>query len=166
MGRSWLNPTVLSWWWITQCFPDSLLRHLPHDDAERVRFFDNKDRWLNCSINRLYRIMKSNVVRARGSNLTLAEREHFYRVAAENVNAAVGNGRARLLTVQLGETAMMPGDWALTCSLDVPLSSVGREASRVRRRNAIAAPTIRCRSALLICICPRIRKFAPPRTAA
>ncbi len=100
-----------------QNFSASLLRHLPHDDAERVRFYDNKNRWLNCSINRLYRVMKSHLIRVRGQTLTPKVRELLYRLAATNVNAAVGDGQPRQVTLELGDVAVMPGDWELSCCL-------------------------------------------------
>lgn len=97
-------------------FPAALLRHLPHDDTERVRFYENKDRWRNCSVNRLYRILKSHIIRIRGQDLTLAEREYFYRVAAGNVEAALANGQPRQVSLRLGDDITMPGGWSLACT--------------------------------------------------
>lgn len=108
-------------------YPASLLQHLPHDDDERVRHYENKDRWQNCSINRLYRMIKSHIVRLRGSDLTLAEREYFYRVAVGNVTAAVADGQARQLTLKLGDAATMPGGWSLGCSLTYRYEPPGAE---------------------------------------
>ena len=68
-------------------------------------------------MNRLYRMMKSQVARLRGTELTLAERERFYRIAAANVEAALANGQPRQVSLRLGEAITMPGGWSLDCAL-------------------------------------------------
>ncbi len=99
-----------------QDFPAVLLRHLPHTDDDRVRFYDNKNRWQNCSINRLYRIMKYDALRMQGQHLTAPMRENLYRVAIACVNTATNVGQLRPVNVEFGETEL-PGGWVVTRSL-------------------------------------------------
>lgn len=98
-------------------FPSSLLQHLPHGDEERVRFYDNKDRWLNCTINRLYRVIKFDLMRLGGQALARDLRERLYRTVVENMNAAVRDGKALTLKVDIPQRENMPGVWKLDCSL-------------------------------------------------
>jgi len=100
-----------------QPFSASLLRHLPHGDAERVRFYDNKDRWFNCSINRLYRIIKFNLMRLGGQALARDDRERIYRLATDNVTAALREGKPLQVTLNFNKGGDMPGGWLLDGSL-------------------------------------------------
>jgi glycosyltransferase involved in cell wall biosynthesis len=106
-------------------FSASLLQHLPHSDAERVNFYENKNRWLNCSINRLYRMMKNHLMRIGRKTIPRNVREQMYRTAILNVNAAMEDNQPREISLELGDIAPMPGDWAVSCSLRFQYHPIG-----------------------------------------
>jgi hypothetical protein len=74
-------------------FPSRLLRHIPHGEQSRVRFHDTKERHLVQSINRIYRFVKFDVVRATGAALSREVREDLYEKVAEKTRAAIHEGK-------------------------------------------------------------------------
>jgi hypothetical protein len=101
-------------------FPASLLRHLPHDDAARTRFYPVPDKTLGHAINRVYRILKWDTARPRRELLTLEMRRALYDKVAEVVTASVRSGRPGDLTIHL-PVGLVPGDWSLSRSLSYRL---------------------------------------------
>jgi glycosyltransferase involved in cell wall biosynthesis len=89
-------------------FPASLLHHLPHNDAARVRFFEHKDRWRNWLINRFYRIIKFDLMRLRGTPLPQPRREDLYQRVAHLVLTALARGSSAEITVACALDAHTP----------------------------------------------------------
>jgi glycosyltransferase involved in cell wall biosynthesis len=101
-------------------FPASLLRHLPHDDASRTRFYPVADKILGHAINRVYRILKWDAARLRRELLPLEMRRALYDKVAAVVAAVVAAGSAGELTIHL-PVGLVPGDWSLSRSLSYRL---------------------------------------------
>jgi glycosyltransferase involved in cell wall biosynthesis len=98
-------------------FPAALLRHLPHGDAERVRYCDNKDHWFNGAINRLYRLIKFDLMRLRGKVVPREVREEVYRKVAQNLRAAVAAGKTLELGIDITAGEELAVGWKLDRTL-------------------------------------------------
>jgi hypothetical protein len=66
-------------------YPSELLQHLPHDSAARTERFAFTDRRTGQMINRLYRVLKWEIVRQRGTLLERPERERLYEHCFQTV---------------------------------------------------------------------------------
>jgi GT2 family glycosyltransferase len=93
--------------------PAERLRHLPHGDLERTRFYSVTDRLLGHAVNRVYRIVKWDTARLRRELLSLETRRVLYDKIAEVVTDSIQTRRTRELTVQIPH-GIVPGDWTLT----------------------------------------------------
>jgi glycosyltransferase involved in cell wall biosynthesis len=101
-------------------FPAALVRHLPHDDAVRTRFYPVADKALGHAINRVYRILKWDTARLRRELLSVEMRRGLYEKVAEVVTASFRSGRPGELTIHL-PVGLVPGDWTLSRSLSYRL---------------------------------------------
>lgn len=97
-------------------FPAELLRHLPHDDAARTRFYPVTDKTLGHAINRVYRLVKWDTARLNRTLPPLELRRALYDRVAEKVTASVESGRAAELSVTL-PIGIVPGGWSLARGL-------------------------------------------------
>lgn len=82
-------------------FPANLLRHLPHDDASRVRFYEQKDLRTNIWLNRMYRVLKFDVMRLRGQLLPLKVREQLHQSVRQAAEEALARPEARLAKISV-----------------------------------------------------------------
>ncbi len=101
--------------------PPSLLRHLPHDDQARTRFYRVADRLLGHAVNRVYRIVKWDTARSRRQFLTLDMRRPLYDKISEVVTASFRTGCTGDLAVHL-PSGLVPGGWSLARSLTYRLT--------------------------------------------
>jgi glycosyltransferase involved in cell wall biosynthesis/GT2 family glycosyltransferase len=79
-------------------FPSSLLLHLAHEDAERAQYHRIEPRKSHV-VNRVYRILKWDCQRLRGTPLSLEHRQALYRTIRSKVLTCldgVGEGTLRL----------------------------------------------------------------------
>jgi predicted O-methyltransferase YrrM/glycosyltransferase involved in cell wall biosynthesis len=93
-------------------FPASLIRHLPHGDDLRVKFHNNKDRWMNALVNKVFRNIKFDLMRQRGGLLSRSFREELYRTVSHMVHDSCRNNVGSELNVGQGMEGM-PRDWIL-----------------------------------------------------
>ena len=70
-----------------RALPATLLRHLPHGDDERTRFYPVADRLLGHAVNRVYRILKWDTARLNRELPTVEMRRALYDKIAEVVTA-------------------------------------------------------------------------------
>lgn len=89
-------------------FPVALVRHIEHGDDERLKHYEVKDRRLNHSVNRLYRLAKVSLVRLGGAAMPVEVRQGLYRAAAQTVYQAARDGRSERLNLALGPGDAMP----------------------------------------------------------
>ncbi len=101
-------------------FPASPLRHVPHDDDARTRFYPVTDKVLGHAVNRVYRILKWDTARVRRELLTLDMRRAIYAKVTEVVEASIESGRPGELAVHL-PLGIVPGNWSLSRSLSYRL---------------------------------------------
>jgi hypothetical protein len=101
--------------------PAAMLRHLPHSDDERTRFYPVADRLLGHAVNRVYRILKWDTARLRRELLDLGGRRALYDKIAEVVTASIQNGRPGDLAIHLPH-GIVPGRWTLTRQLSYRLT--------------------------------------------
>ncbi len=105
-------------------FPAALLHHLPHDDQKRVQFHPITDIRINHAVNRVYRILKWDVIRSRGQLLPLETRSTFYRKVREVVPPALLAGTDAELRVPL-PNGLVPNGWSLSRTLAYRLTRDG-----------------------------------------
>jgi hypothetical protein len=86
-------------------------RRLPRTEAERVRFHENEDRVVNCSVNRVYRTIKFDLMRLTGRTPDRDYRECLYRRVAADVSAAWQRGEWLNLEIDVETVPDMPGGW-------------------------------------------------------
>jgi hypothetical protein len=84
-------------------------RRLPRTEAERVRFHENEDRVVNCSVNRVYRTIKFDQMRLTSGRPDRGSRERLDRKVAEDVSAAQRQGERLTLEIDAGTVAPAPG---------------------------------------------------------
>jgi glycosyltransferase involved in cell wall biosynthesis len=101
--------------------PSALLRHLPHGDELRTRFYPVADRLLGHSVNRVYRILKWDTARVGRELLALDIRRVLYDKVTEVVTTSSEPGRTGNLTIQLPH-GIVPGGWSLTRQLTYRLT--------------------------------------------
>jgi glycosyltransferase involved in cell wall biosynthesis len=101
--------------------PATLLRHLPHGDDERTRFYPVADRLLGHAVNRVYRILKWDTARLNRELLSLEMRRTLYDKIAEVVTGSIATGRTGDLAVQLPH-GIVPGGWSLKRQLSYRLT--------------------------------------------
>ncbi len=89
-------------------FSSSLLRHLEHDDASRVRFHEIKEKNLVWSINRMYRIVKFDLMRIKRGPLALAIRQSLYKDIGESVRKLLPDHKTFSLKVAIPPGVVMP----------------------------------------------------------
>lgn len=102
-------------------FPAGLVRHLPHDDAARTRFYPVADKTLGHAVNRVYRLIKWDVARLNRALPDLALRRALYERAAEKVTASIASGHPADLSVNL-PIGIVPGGWSLARGLTYRLT--------------------------------------------
>ncbi len=83
-------------------FPSALLQHVPHDDEARTQFYEIKERRLSLAINRLYRLVKFDLLRLTGKALPLQERKSLYGTVSGAIRSMKPEDRQRALTINLG----------------------------------------------------------------
>lgn len=66
-------------------FAASMVRHLPHDDVSRTKFYAMQQRALISAINRVYRVVKWELARERSRLLGEDERRSLYASVNEHV---------------------------------------------------------------------------------
>jgi glycosyltransferase involved in cell wall biosynthesis len=93
--------------------PQALLRHLPHGDDERTRFYPVADRLLGHAVNRVYRLVKWDTARVRRELLDLETRRVLYDTIAKVVTESIRSGRPGDIAVQL-PNGIVPGGWSLS----------------------------------------------------
>ena len=101
--------------------PATLLKHLPHGDDERTRFYPVADRLLGHAVNRVYRIVKWDTARLGRELLTLDMRRALYSKIAEVVTSSIQTGRPGDLAVHL-PFGIVPGGWSLKRQLTYRLT--------------------------------------------
>jgi GT2 family glycosyltransferase len=102
-------------------FPGSLLRHLPHDDTARTRFYPITDKVQGHAVNRVYRILKWDTARVRRELLPADLRQALHDKAAEVVTASLQTGQPGDLSIQL-PVGLVPGGWSLSRRLSYRLT--------------------------------------------
>ena len=104
-----------------RALPAALLKHLPHGDEVRTRFYPVADRLLGHAINRVYRILKWDTARTCRELLTLDMRRALYDKVAEVVTAAIQTGQPGHLAIQL-PVGIVPGGGSLARQLTYRLT--------------------------------------------
>jgi glycosyltransferase involved in cell wall biosynthesis len=102
-------------------YPAELLRHLPHDDAARTRYYAIADKTLGHAINRVYRLVKWDIARLNRALPTPELRRALYDKVAEKVTASVRSGRPAELGADL-PFGIVPGGWSLSRGLTYRLT--------------------------------------------
>jgi glycosyltransferase involved in cell wall biosynthesis len=105
--------------------PEHLLRHLPHGDLERTRFYPIADRVLGHAINRVYRILKWDVARLGRELLDEGTRRALYEKTSEVVAESIRSGRPGDLTVRM-PVGLVPGGRSLSRQLVYRLALDGQ----------------------------------------
>ncbi len=93
-------------------FPARLLDHLPHDDQLRMQYHNNQERWINGSINKLYRFIKWDLMRLTGRPVPLAFRTRIYQDVTRQVAECLQDGHAHEIVITLG-TELLPIPWQI-----------------------------------------------------
>lgn len=88
-------------------FPSTLLRHFEHGEGSRVRFYENKERHVVQTINRIYRFAKFDLMRETDGPLTLSVREALYATVWEVTKGAIGEGKSLGFAVQVPGSGRM-----------------------------------------------------------
>jgi hypothetical protein len=96
-------------------FPVALLHHLVTGGDQQDRPNSSEPR-LNQGINRVYRILKWDTAKLRGSVLTLSMRQDLHRTVSEVVTTAWNQDKPGDLSVRL-PYGIVPGGWVLPRSL-------------------------------------------------
>lgn len=104
--------------------PPALLRHLPHPEGQRTRFYGTGHGSLDHAVNRVYRTLKWDAARLRRQPLTLDMRRALYERVHEVVTASFWSGRAGDLTVGL-PPEVFPGGWSLSRTVAYRLAKDG-----------------------------------------
>lgn len=73
-------------------FPGSLISSIPHSDAERTTYYENKNRWWQHRINSLYLIAKLDLMKLLGTELPVEQRRSLYAEAARAIEHAQSMG--------------------------------------------------------------------------
>jgi len=96
-------------------FPASLLDPIRHGDAERVAFYDVKDRWASHRAGQVYLAAKTDLARILGRALSLEERKHLFGEAQRGVLAVPAGAPNPSLEVTLPTDPRVPSDpdWVL-----------------------------------------------------
>jgi glycosyltransferase involved in cell wall biosynthesis len=102
--------------------PVALLKHMPHGDDERTRFYPVADRILGHAVNRVYRIVKWDTARLGRELPTLEFRRALYEKIAEVVTRSIQSGGPGDLAVHLPH-GIVPGGWTLKRQLTYRLTS-------------------------------------------
>lgn len=89
------------------CYPESLIDHLDHDDQLRMQFHESSSRRKNHMINRMYRVAKWDIARLLKRRLSEQECKSLYSTATEKVKKAFDSGTG-VLEFELGEMTWSP----------------------------------------------------------
>ncbi len=104
-----------------RALPASMIRHLPHDDDARTRFYPVADRILGHAVNRVYRIVKWDTARLRRELLSLDMRRSLYDKISEVVTESIRSGRPGDLAVHL-PPGIVPGGGSLSRTISYRLT--------------------------------------------
>ena len=74
---------------------------MPHSDAERTAYYENKDHWWQHRINSLYLIAKLDVMKLLGTELPPEQRKAIYAEAARAIERA-RNAGSNLASLEVG----------------------------------------------------------------
>lgn len=98
-------------------FPGQLVTAIAHDDAERTRHYDIRDKWTSQRINAFYLQLKYDIGRQTGmAALTLPARQALYaevrRSVLQDVARGAATSRFEVTLPEAGEIPLAPG-WHL-----------------------------------------------------
>lgn len=96
-------------------FPASLLEPIRHGDADRVAFYDVKDRWTSHRVGQVYLAAKTDLTRMLGRPLSLEERKKLFGESQRGVQAVPPGAPNPTLEIALPSDPRVPSepDWAL-----------------------------------------------------
>jgi len=96
-------------------FPAALLDPIRHEDAERVAFYEIKDRWIHHRASQVYIAAKVDLTKVLGRPLSLEERRHLFRESQKGVAAIPAGAPEAVLEVNLPSEPRIPSlpEWAL-----------------------------------------------------
>ena len=96
-------------------FPAALLDPIRHEDAERVVFYDIKDRWTHHRVNQVYIAAKVDLAKILGRPLSLAERTRLFEESRKGVAAVPVGAAGAVLEVSLPGDSRIPAhpEWTL-----------------------------------------------------
>jgi hypothetical protein len=96
-------------------FPAELLEALQHDDAQRVTYYEVKDRWTHHRTNVVYLAAKSALAKILGRSLSAEERKRLYVESRKGVAAVPMETTNTVLEVSLPVDPRLPShpDWVL-----------------------------------------------------
>jgi hypothetical protein len=73
-------------------FPGSLISSIPHSDAERTAYYENKNRWWQHRINSLYLIAKLDLMKLLGTELPIEQKGKLYAQSKQAIDHARNAG--------------------------------------------------------------------------
>ena len=96
-------------------FPAELIEPIRHDDAERVAFYDIKDKWTSHRASHVYIAAKTDLTRILGRPLSLEERKHLFAESQIGVSAIPVGASTAVLEISLPSDLRIPSppEWAL-----------------------------------------------------